>query len=126
MRIAILGGTVFVGRHIAEAALARGHTLTLFHRGLSGPNVFPEVEHVLGDRDAGLDQLRGRAFDVVVDTCGYELPSVRAALVALSHPGLHYVFISSGSVYADLSKTDESGPVQTIEDAETALLSIAN
>src|SRR5215212_1059532 len=98
MKILIFGGTGFVGRHIAERCLARGHALTLFHRGRSNPGVLAEAEHILGDRDGDLSALHGRAFDVVVDTGGYEVRAVRAAARAVAHPGLHYVFISTISV----------------------------
>ena len=54
MRLLILGGTVFLGRHLVEAAQARGHTLTLFNRGKSRPEAFPMVEQVHGDRVADL------------------------------------------------------------------------
>jgi 2'-hydroxyisoflavone reductase len=126
MRILILGGTGFVGRHIAEVSLARGHELTLFHRGRSNAGILGGAEHLLGDRDVDLSALRGRQFDVVIDTGGYEVPAVRAAARAVAHPGLHHVFISSISVYSDFSKTDElAGPLHTIVDAETASLSLA-
>lgn len=124
MRILILGGTGFVGRHIAETSLARGHTLTLFHRGRSNPGILEGAEHVIGDREADLSALRGRVFDAVVDTGGYEVRAVRAAARAVAHPGLHYVFVSSISVYSDLTRTDESAPVHTRADAETASLSL--
>ena len=65
MRLLILGGTVFVGRHLAEAALARGHEVTLFHRGQHGADLFPQAEHLTGDRDGDLDALRGRRWDAV-------------------------------------------------------------
>ena len=125
MRILILGGTGFVGRHIAELCLARGHELALFHRGRSNPGILPGAEHILGDRDADVSPLRGRRFDVVIDTGGYEVPAVRAAARALAHPGLHHVFVSSISVYSDLANTDEvTGPLHTLPDPETTILSL--
>jgi 2'-hydroxyisoflavone reductase len=125
MRILILGGTGFVGRHIAELSLARGHALSLFHRGRSNPGIFAGAEHIVGDRDVDLSALHGRAFDVVVDTGGYEVPAVRAAARAVKHPGVHYVFISSISVYADLAQTDEAAaPLRTCPDVESAALSL--
>lgn len=125
MRILILGGTGFVGRHMAEACQKAGHELTLFHRGRSNAGLFDKAEHILGDRDVDLSPLAGRVFDAVVDTGGYEVKAVRSAARALAHPGLHYVFVSSISVYSDLKKTDEEGsPLHTIADAETASLSL--
>jgi 2'-hydroxyisoflavone reductase len=115
MRILILGGTVFLGRHVAEAALARGHELTLFNRGRTNAELFPEAEKLRGDRDGDLGALEGRAFDAVVDTSGYVPRIVRETLDALDGVG-HYTFVSSISVYADLSKPPtESSPVGTLE-----------
>ena len=98
MRILILGGTVFLGRHVAAEALARGHAVTLFHRGRHGVNLFPEAERVLGDRGGDLGGLRGRRWDAIVDTSGYE-PEHVAESAALDAG--HYVFVSSLNAYAD-------------------------
>jgi 2'-hydroxyisoflavone reductase len=124
MRILMLGGTGFVGRHLASSSLARGHVVTLFHRGRSNPSVLPEVEHVRGDRNESFEPLRGRIFDVVFDTSGYEVPQVRAAARALRHPAMHYVFVSTISVYADFARAVEGGPVQSWDDAETGKLTL--
>lgn len=126
MRVLLFGGTAFVGRHVTEALLGRGHQVTLFHRGLTDPDAFPGVEHVLGDRDRDTGKLAGTRFDVVIDTCGYEVPAVRASLQAVAHPGVHYVFVSSVSVYSDLSRMDEGGPLRHTADAEMARLSSDN
>jgi len=125
MRTLILGGTRFLGRHVTEACVAAGHTVTLFHRGLSDPGAFPELEHLIGDRDAGLELLRGRAFDAVFDPSGFEVAPVRSAARAVARPEVHYTFVSSVSVYADYSKpADESSPVKQLEGSETAPLSL--
>ena len=70
MKLLLLGGTVFVGRHIVEAAQARGHEITLFTRGQSNADLFPTVEKLRGNRDGDLTALRGRRWDAVIDTCG--------------------------------------------------------
>jgi 2'-hydroxyisoflavone reductase len=124
MDLLVLGGTGYLGRHVAELALAGAHSVVVFHRGRSNPDVVAAAEHVLGDRERDLSPLAGRRFDAVVDTTGYEVRHVRAAARALAHPGLRYVFVSSVSVYADLARLDESGPVQTTADAETASLTL--
>lgn len=124
MRVLLLGGTAFVGRHATAAFLARGHQVTLFHRGLTGPDLFPEAEHLIGDRERDTGRLAGTRFDVVVDTCGYEVAAVRASVEAVAHPGVHYIYVSSASVYADLSRMDESGPLLRTDDPETARLSL--
>jgi len=118
MRLLILGGTVFLGRAIVETALARGHSLTLFHRGQSNPNLFTEAEHVFGDREEDLASLEGRSFDACIDTCGYVPRVVQASVEALADSIRLYAFVSSLSVYSDPSPdgTDEEGTVGTLED----------
>lgn len=124
MRILVLGGTGFVGRHLAEVALKQGHEVTLFHRGKSNPTVLPKAEHVRGDRNKSFDPLQNHKFDVVFDTGGYEVPQVRSAARALRHPELHYVFVSTISVYADFARGVEDGPLQTWDEAETGKLTL--
>jgi len=121
MRLLVLGGTQFVGRHIVEAALARGHAVTLFHRGKTNPGLFPETQEVLGDRDGGLGALRGGTWDAVVDVNGYVPRLVRDSVRALATAAGHYVFISTLSVLADFSKSgqDESTPRASFEKLAT-------
>lgn len=117
MRLLILGGTKFLGRHLAEVALARGHEVTLFNRGKSNPGLFREVEQVRGDRDGGLGALAGRRWDAVVDTSGYVPRVVRASAEALRDAVDSYVFISSQSVYRDFSgEVREDSPVGALAD----------
>lgn len=99
MKLLILGGTRFYGRAIAEEALGRGHQVTLFHRGQSGRDLFPEATHVLGNRDGELDRLSGHTFDAVVDVCGYVPRLVRASAEFLRPLAPRYVFVSTISVY---------------------------
>ncbi len=118
MEILILGGTRFLGRHTVEAALMAGHTITLFNRGQSSPNLFPDVETLVGDRDGDLDVLKGRKWDVAIDTCGYFPRLVSASTEALADSVEHYTFVSSISVYAEVSQLgmDESASVAMLED----------
>jgi 2'-hydroxyisoflavone reductase len=99
MRVLVLGGTVFVGRHIVEAALAAGHQVTLFNRGRQGPGLFPQAERLVGDRDADVDALRGRDFDVVFDCNAYTPAQVGRVVEALGDRLPHVVFVSTLSVY---------------------------
>lgn len=107
MELLILGGTRFLGRHLVEAALRRGHQVTLFNRGKSNPDLFPQVETILGNRSGDLAGLQGRRWDAVIDTCGYVPGLVRASAEALAEAVDHYTFISSISVYADESQPDQ-------------------
>jgi len=116
MRILVLGGTQFLGRHAVDAALAGGHEVTLFNRGQTRPELHPGVEKLRGDRDGNLDALRGRSFDAVIDTSGYVPRIVRETIDALGDAG-HYTFVSSISVYADLSTPPAVGaPVAELEE----------
>ena len=101
MDLLVIGGTHLVGRAAVEEAVARGHAVTIFHRGPQEPKGFPVVEHIHGDRDGGLGALSGRAWDVALDTCGYVPRQVREAAAVLGDSVAHYGFVSSISVYPD-------------------------
>lgn len=121
MRILIIGGTKFAGRHLVEAALGRNHEVTLFNRGKTNPGLFPQVEIILGDREKDVDKLKGRIWDAVVDVVGYLPRLVRLSAETLKDSVSQYVFISSISVYEDVSKVgvDESAPVAKIQNETT-------
>ena len=111
MRILVIGGTRFVGRHAVEAALAAGHDVTLLHRG-TGDDLFPGIEHVHLDRDGDLAQIAGRRFDATFDACAYFPRQVSAYADVLGAGAGRYLVISSTSVYAkpDAPGFDESSP----------------
>ncbi len=117
MKILIIGGTRFLGRHLVESALAREHEVTLFNRGKSNPDLFKQVQTIRGDREKDLDQVSG-AYDAVIDTCGYFPRIVRMSAEALKEKVRSYIFISSISVYDGFSKIgiNESDPVGKIAD----------
>jgi 2'-hydroxyisoflavone reductase len=118
MKILILGGTQFVGRHITEYALQRGHEVTLFNRGKTNSQLFPEAEKLIGDRDGGLDALRGRRWDAVVDVNGYLPRIVGDSARLLADSVDHYTFISTISVYAEPypAVITEDSPLEEIGD----------
>ena len=118
MKLLIIGGTIFLGQHLVEAALARGHEVTLFNRGEHNPELFPEVEKLRGNRDGDLGALAGRQWDAVIDTCGYVPRIVKQSAELLADAVGHYTFISSISAYASFAQPgmDENSPVGTIED----------
>lgn len=118
MKLLIIGGTRFLGRAIVAAALERGHTLTLFNRGQSNPDLYNDLETIVGDRDGGLAGLHGRTWDAVIDTCGYVPRLVGDAAALLADAVDLYTFISTISVYADPSTVgiDEDSEMGTIED----------
>jgi 2'-hydroxyisoflavone reductase len=119
VRVLILGGSLFLGRHLVEAALERGDEVTLFNRGRTGPDLFPGVERLRGDRDAGdLAALRRGSWDAVVDTSARVPRWVRDSASLLADRVEHYAFVSSISVYAEANVpgTDESAPTHRLED----------
>ena len=109
MNLLILGGTQFVGRHVVNAALERGHGVTLFSRGLK-ENPFPDLEHLTGDRSTNLSALEKRTFDAVVDVSGYTPSQLERSCATLEGQVGRYLFISTVSVYAD---PDQHGPDET-------------
>jgi len=118
MKILIIGGTIFLGRHLAVAARERGHDIRLFNRGRSNPGLFSDIT-IVGDRDGGLsDALGDTGFDCVIDTCGYVPRVVRQSVEHLHNLVGIYVFVSSVSIYADLSQpgTTEEAPCGTLDD----------
>jgi nucleoside-diphosphate-sugar epimerase len=121
MRLLVLGGTKFLGRGIVDAALAGGHSVTLFNRGQTNPSLYPEVESLRGDRDGDLSAVAGREWDAGIDPSGYLPRLVRASAELLRGAVGHYVFVSSISVYAFPFPTgiDESAPLNpAIADAD--------
>ena len=131
MKLLILGGTNFVGFHMTQSAIARGHEVTLFNRGSKNP--FPNLETIIGNRDPqigdGLSALgravnAGRSWDAVIDVNGYVPRIVRATGELLESAVKRYVFISSISVYANLSQpgADENANLIELEDVSTELL----
>lgn len=122
MKILFLGGTQFVGRHMVSACLAKGYEVSLFNRGKTNADLFPQAEKIIGDRDGGLDPLEGRTWDIVVDVNGYVPRLVRDAAEKLKGAVGQYIFVSTGSVY-DFPKlqpySDENAPLQTLEDETT-------
>ena len=119
VKLLVLGGTKFLGRAIVEAALQSGHEVTLFNRGRTNPELFPDVEKLRGDREGDLSALSGRSWDAVVDTSAYVPQQPRASAEALADAAGHYLFISSLSAYADASQPlDEESPLAELEDGQ--------
>src|SRR6185295_17245915 len=94
---------MFLGRHLVDAALARGHQITLFNRGVNNGDLYPEIEKLRGDRGGDLAALRGRSWDAVIDTSGYLPSQVQASATLLARVVEHYTYISSLSVYPKFS-----------------------
>ena len=121
MRILMIGGTRFIGRHVVEAALAGDHDVTLFHRGRTGADLFPDVEHRLGDRNSDLSELATGEWDATVDTCAYLPRQVQTLADALGGRGGHHLLVSSVSAYASPEGPGftEDAPLAQLDDPDT-------
>jgi 2'-hydroxyisoflavone reductase len=124
VKLLVLGGTRFLGRHLVDTALAQGHDVTVFTRGVhASPWALSAVTHLVGNRDPriepGLAALEGGHWDCVVDTSGYVPRCVAASVERLADRAAHYTFVSSMSVYAQASRPglDETAPVAALPDA---------
>ncbi len=118
MKLLLIGGTTFLGRHVVQYAQEKSWEVTMFNRGRTNPELFPEVEKIRGDRDRDIHLLKGRNWDAVIDTCGYFPQQVeKSARALVDHVG-QYIFVSSASVYSDLS------PSKINEDTATAHLDV--
>jgi len=113
MKILLLGGTRFLGPHLVDIALKRGHTVTAFNRGRFSNDTDARMEVITGDRHHDLNKLSGRRWDAVIDNCGYLPKSVELSARALRESVEKYVFVSSVSAYAGFPKSDldESNPL---------------
>ena len=125
MNLLILGGTRFLGRHLAQLALEAGHQVTLLHRGRSNAGLFPEAEHLIVDRDqpaALAAALHGvdTSWDAAIDTSAYFPRQVRQVAELLEDRVGQYQLVSTISVYAgfDTLATDEGAPRLTVNEAE--------
>ena len=112
MKLLIIGGTKFLGRHLIDSALARGHETTVFNRGRLVSDPIAGVENIRGDRHRELDKLSGRTWDAVIDTCGYLPQSLELSARALADSVGTYIFVSSISAYASFGQAgfDETAP----------------
>ena len=119
----VLGGTGFTGPFVVETARARGFTVATFNRGKTNPDLQfpPDVERIHGDRDPkiepGLEALKGRKFDAVIDTSGHVPRHMKASCEILAPNVRHYVFVSSLSAYAshDTPGADETAPLEELK-----------
>ena len=103
LRLLILGGTGFLGPHVVRAAMAGGHTVTIFNRGRTNTHLFPDIENLIGDRAGDLKSLQGREWDAVIDNSATNPRWVRDSAQLLKDGVGTYLFTSTRSVYADFS-----------------------
>jgi 2'-hydroxyisoflavone reductase len=122
MRILIIGGSKFLGRHLSDSAIGRGHDLTVFNRGKISASAGSGVEYIQGDRHKDLGKLAGNMWDAVIDTCGYLPQSLDVSTKTLNNSVGRYVFISSISAYAGFEKLgmDETSSLAELTDEQRA------
>lgn len=120
MKLLIIGGTLFLGKHIVKYALEKGHDVTIFNRGKSNPNLFDNVKHIQGDRNSDLEKLSDEKWDAVIDTCGYFPKQVKMSAEYLKDKAEVYCFVSTISVYKDMKQkgSDENYPLGTTDDVD--------
>ncbi len=117
LKILILGGTGFIGPHMVREALRRGHEVSLFNRGRTNNELFPDLELLVGDRNGDLQALEGGKWDAVVDNSGYVPRYVEDSARLLASAVSHYLYISTISVYAvSPAPITEESPLATMED----------
>ncbi|MGI9238623.1 MAG: NAD-dependent epimerase/dehydratase family protein [Woeseiaceae bacterium] len=117
LSVLVLGGTGFIGPHMVREMLRRGHSVTLFNRGRTNSELFPDIETIKGDRDGGLQGLEGRSWSAVVDNSGYVPRHVQDSARLLAKNTERYLFISTLSVYASFDiENHEDSPLATIDD----------
>jgi 2'-hydroxyisoflavone reductase len=110
MKLLILGGTRFLGRHLAEQALAAGHEVSLLHRGQSNAGLFPQAKHLIADRNGDLSALQGGTWDACIDTSAYVPRHVRSVAALLAGRVGQYQLVSSISAYDDCGYSPQAGP----------------
>ncbi|MDH4047450.1 MAG: NAD-dependent epimerase/dehydratase family protein [Gammaproteobacteria bacterium] len=117
LRILMLGGTGYIGPHMVSEFLRRGHEVSLFNRGRTNEDIFPDLETLIGDRDGGLDVLKGREWDAVVDNSGYVPRHVADSARLLASAVSHYLYISTISVYESFAvANEENSPLAAMTD----------
>lgn len=120
LSILVLGGTGFIGPHMVREALRRGHSVTLFNRGKTNNELFPDLETISGDRGGDLSALKGRQWDAVIDNSGYVPRHVENSAAALAGNVAQYLYISTIAVYASWAgANDENSKLATIADEST-------
>ena len=119
LRILLLGGTGFIGPYMVQRALERGHTVTLFNRGRTNPNLFPEVENLTGDRESDLGALEGRTWDAVIDNSATNPRWARDSAQLLRDSVNVYLFTSTRAVYAHFRQIgmDETSTVHEVDES---------
>jgi 2'-hydroxyisoflavone reductase len=103
-KILVLGGTLFLGPALVDALTAEGHTVTLFNRGITNPDLFPHLAKLRGFRspdvrDQDLTALAHRSFDAIVDVWPNDPNIVAPAALFLKDKAPHYLFVSSIATY---------------------------
>jgi 2'-hydroxyisoflavone reductase len=101
-KVLIIGGTLFLGRVLVERLLKESNlSITLFNRGLTNGDLFPELEKIVGDRynEADFKKITNSYYDCIIDTSCYFPDAMKKELMLLKGKVGRYIFISTISVY---------------------------
>src|SRR5215510_13777577 len=114
LSILVLGGTGFIGPHLVNLAVARGHKVTIFTRGRRDAEIPESVVRLVGDRNGQLGALEGKKWDAVIDDSATNPDWVKQSTQLLKDAVGRYLFTSSTGVYYPYLKrgVDESDPVR--------------
>ncbi|GIT21208.1 MAG: hypothetical protein CM1200mP40_08900 [Gammaproteobacteria bacterium] len=99
LKILVLGGTGFIGPHMVQYAVSRGHEVSIFSRGNRRLDI-PGVEHLIGDRNDNHDALIGRSWDITLDNNAQDYRWVQTSTELFRHVVEHYIIVSSISAYS--------------------------
>ncbi len=119
--ILVLGGTNYLGPAVVDAALASGHNITLFNRGITNPHLYPKIEKLIGNREIqteNLNALKGnRKWDIAIDTWPSDPRMIERTALLLKNRVKSYAFISSIAVYKDMTKVGitETSPLRDVK-----------
>ncbi len=119
MRVLLIGGTGFIGRHVAAKLVERDHGVAIVHRGKTQAVLPQAVHHIAGDRskiNELRDEFRGWAPDVVIDMILSSAAQARATVDAFRSIARRVVAVSSGDVYRAMAVVHrlEDGPLEPV------------
>jgi len=115
MKILVIGGSYFLGKHFVQLA-AKENDVTVFNRG-NRPLNLSGVNEIRGDRNnkEDIEILKTIDIDVVVDFCAYNPGDISEIVSTIGNKIKQYIFISTVDVYKKGTKKiiDENSQLET-------------
>jgi nucleoside-diphosphate-sugar epimerase len=119
MRVLMIGGTKFIGPHVARQFVDQGHDVLLYHRGQTEADLPESIRHIRSPLAAMPvlrfpDELRAESFDTIVHMIPMGEADARAAMEAFCGRAARLVALSSGDVYRAYGRLtgSEPGPIE--------------